>query len=82
MSVERDIIEIIEEVIFSKLLKDSILYGNVDDIDLIEIAMMIERKYDIIIEDKDLEKFKNVNDIIVYINRKLRKDKINKIIDK
>lgn len=40
---------------------------EMDSIDVVELAMMIEDYFDIVIEDADAEKWKSVQDVINYM---------------
>jgi acyl carrier protein len=64
----------------SDLYFDSLYDMGLDDLDSVELLMEIERKYDIVIPDSDWEIFeKNFSQI--FMIRKIREDKINKILD-
>lgn len=52
----------------SDLLFDGLLF---DDIDLLEIVIELEKKFEITITDEDVDSFKSVSDIINHIERKI-----------
>ena len=44
-----------------------------DSLDVVELVMEIEKKFDINIPDQDAETFKTVGDAVAYISSKLQK---------
>ncbi len=40
-----------------------------DELDMAEIAMVVEEEFDVLIDDEDLKKFSTVGDLIAYIER-------------
>lgn len=46
---------------------------GLDSLDLVELSMEVEEKYDILINDQALEKLKTVKDMVDYVARELGK---------
>ncbi len=55
--------------------KNSILYEelNIDELDLIEIIMLIERRMNVIFKDDEVEKILTVGDIYNYVQQKIKR---------
>ncbi len=71
------IVEIIQEHDSSKLhitpelsLKEEL---GVDSVDLMEFIINLEEAFDIEIPDEDMDNFKTISDVVVYIHEKLKK---------
>jgi acyl carrier protein len=53
--------------------KDTSIMGDLDadSLDTVEIMMSIEDKFEIEIPEEDAEKFKNIGDIVNYVEKKI-----------
>jgi acyl carrier protein len=54
-------------------IKNDISLGDqgIDSLDIVNIYLLLEEKYDIKIPDEDLDKVKTIDSIVLYINKKL-----------
>ena len=63
--------EQIENVVYvtGKTVSEIDIYNDLgfDSLDAVELALKVETKYDIVINDEDLEKFRTVDDIVKYL---------------
>jgi len=71
-----DILEVIESaevVADTKSLQNDIKLTDqgVDSLDIVNIYLLLEEKFDIKIPDEDLSQVTTVNDIVEYVNSKL-----------
>jgi len=71
-----DILEVIESaevVVDTKSLQNDIKLTDqgVDSLDIVNIYLLLEEKFDIKIPDEDLSQVTTVNDIVEYVNSKL-----------
>jgi len=44
---------------------------GIDSLDIVNVYLLIEEKFDISIPDEDLEQVKTIDDIVKYVNTKL-----------
>ena len=44
---------------------------GIDSLDIVNVYLLLEEKFEVSIPDEDLEQVKTINDIVTYINNKL-----------
>jgi acyl carrier protein len=83
---DSEVFEILERIITTQFENDTFALESIlikdfgaDDLDIVEITMEIEDEFEISIPDKDLEKWKTVEDIFLYTCKKIGVE-IHKII--
>lgn len=76
MDVEKEVIRIIDESLFSenKVVPGSSLVDDLgaDSLDCIEIIMAVDDELGVEIPEEEAEKFKTVQDIISFVERQLK----------
>lgn len=80
MSVEKKILHIIAEQLGineDEIDKDASLIDDMgaDSLDIVELVMAMEEEFEMEIPDEDAEKISTVQDIIEYVNRRLKEVK-------
>lgn len=65
--VEADVLGNVEEMQGDVALSEQ----GIDSLDVVNVYLLIEEKFEISIPDEDLDQVKTIDDIVIYVNNKL-----------
>ena len=75
--IKKTLLTILEDVAFYEIIEEKEDYSFKDDflldsLDFVESIMAIEQTFDIIIEDKEVENFTMFNELLDFLEKKLK----------